>query len=459
MKKTLFTIFILLITLGSFAEGYSLFIKLPAFANREIILGKYIDDKVYPNDTLQLNQFGEGTFQGENKLEMGLYMLVFNAQPVIEFLLGKEQNIAFHQTDVGIEIAGSKPAAQFLNYQQLIRSANKEKDRLVRQISKATEAEKESITHQLDAIEDSLLQFMNTDIQNYKGSMYADFLNATKPFVYPEDLQFNLVSTEIQNTRYAYQRDHFMDEINFHNLGLINTPVFKSKLQFYLNKVLIQHPDSIVPAAMQLLKMDMDAAIFQYLSGYLLNYAQNSKLMGMDRLLVEVAEYSYLSGRAFWVNEAFLKELRIKVRMTKPNLIGKTAPELTLYNINNEFISLNDVDADYTILVFWEVDCGHCQIEMPKLKELLDIRDFSKDVKVFAVHTDNKYDQWLEAISKYNIEDWVNAYNKENATLFKIDYNVTQTPMLYVLDQHKTIISKNIGIEQVVDFIQRSSTL
>ena len=448
----------MLITFGSFAEGYSLFVQLPAFANREIILGKYIDTKVYPVDTIQLNRNGEGRFHNTEKLDLGLYMLVFNSQPVIEFLVGKEQNLEFHQTENGIELTGSKSAAQFLNYQALIRSANAEKNRLIKEVGKASKEDKAAIASKIDEIELRLVEFIENDLEQFKGTMYADFLNASKPFEYPLEISSNINDPQTQRARYLYQRDHFMDAINFSNPGLINTPVLKSKLQFYLNKVLIQHPDSIIPQAMKLLEQEkLDASMFKYLSGFLLNYAQESKIMGMDRLTVEVADFSYLSGKANWVDDEFMKELRIQIRMLRNNLIGQKAPEIILYNSENEMSSLYDVDADFTVLVFWEVDCGHCKIEIPKLKSTLDSISFPKTVQVFAVHTDNKYNQWLQAIDDNDLYNWTNVYNKDEATLFKIDYNVVQTPLIYVLDKEKKIIAKKLSVDQIVDFILHSS--
>ena len=39
---------------------------------------------------------------------------------------------------------------------------------------------------------------------------------------------------------------------------------------------------------------------------------------------------------------------------------------------------LSDVKADYTILVFWDVDCGHCQKEIPYSTQI-EIEEFKEE--------------------------------------------------------------------------------
>jgi len=38
-------------------------------------------------------------------------------------------------------------------------------------------------------------------------------------------------------------------------------------------------------------------------------------------------------------------------------------------NLAQVFVPLYGVKADYVALVFWDVDCGHCKTEIPKLIE------------------------------------------------------------------------------------------
>lgn len=448
----------MLITLGIYAQGYSLFVRFNSFANENLILGKYRTSKVFPVDTIKLNLHGGGVFSGREKLEEGLYIFVHNNAPVIEFLLGSDQQLEFTLNNNGINLNGSQASSRFLEYQQLIKNAGRYKNQLLKQIPKASDTEKEAISYQLDSLDEVIKAFIYQDIEQFKGTMYADFLNASKPFEYPENFNKKNLSPKQLKARYAYQRDHFLEPINFKNSGLTNTPVLKSKLDFYFKKVLIQHPDSIIPQAMKVLvQPDMDSIMFQFLSSYFLSFSQDSKLMGMDKLLVLVADHSYLSGKAYWATNSFLRELQIKVRMLRANLIGNKAPEIILPDQENNEVALSSIDAKYTIVAFWEIDCGHCQKEIPKLYQKLSNSRFADEVQVFAVHNDNKYDRWVKYLSDNKLDDWINVYNKNDEIGFKIDYNITQTPIFYLLNEHKIIVAKNLNIEQIMQFVEHSS--
>jgi len=55
---------------------------------------------------------------------------------------------------------------------------------------------------------------------------------------------------------------------------------------------------------------------------------------------------------------------------------AKNSEEMTkvFYNHIEEtkklFVTLDNVKANYTLLIFWDVDCSHCQKEIPKLLEV-----------------------------------------------------------------------------------------
>jgi len=55
-----------------------------------------------------------------------------------------------------------------------------------------------------------------------------------------------------------------------------------------------------------------------------------------------------------------------------------------MQTIDDKYISLHQVDADYTVLVFYEPHCGHCKKEVPKLME--HYRDSLKDLNVKILH-------------------------------------------------------------------------
>ena len=49
------------------------------------------------------------------------------------------------------------------------------------------------------------------------------------------------------------------------------------------------------------------------------------------------------------------------------NLIGMTAPDLTLESVDGNFYNLHEIGAKYTILIIYEPNCSHCKVFVPEL--------------------------------------------------------------------------------------------
>jgi thiol-disulfide isomerase/thioredoxin len=119
------------------------------------------------------------------------------------------------------------------------------------------------------------------------------------------------------------------------------------------------------------------------------------------------------------------------------------------------FKTLYQVNAKYTILVFWAVDCGHCQTEIPKLHEDLKALKGKIDFKVFAVQTkDDLYDSWRKFLIDKKLGDFIHVYDPVHLNNLKERFDIYSTPVIYVLDKDKKIKAKRLGAEQVVDMLK-----
>jgi thiol-disulfide isomerase/thioredoxin len=118
------------------------------------------------------------------------------------------------------------------------------------------------------------------------------------------------------------------------------------------------------------------------------------------------------------------------------------------------FNRLYSVTADYIVLVFWDVDCGHCQKEIPKLIKLYnELKQEKKDLKVYSVYTLHEGDKYLKYIADNGLQDWINVYDGAHINNVTVKYDVYSTPVIYILDKNKKIKAKRIGVEQVKDII------
>ena len=134
---------------------------------------------------------------------------------------------------------------------------------------------------------------------------------------------------------------------------------------------------------------------------------------------------------------------------------AKTSEEMTKIfyanapEIEKTFLKLHSVKAKYTILVFWDVDCSHCQVEIPKLIELYHqlLKD-NIDVKVFCVYTQQEFDKYKKYVDEKKL-DWINVYDGVHYNNLKDKYDIYSTPVIYILDKDKKIKAKRIDVDQI----------
>ena len=117
-------------------------------------------------------------------------------------------------------------------------------------------------------------------------------------------------------------------------------------------------------------------------------------------------------------------------------------------------VSMYGIKADWTVLVFWDVDCGHCKKEIPVISDTYHkLKKEGKKIEVFAVYTQHEYDKWKKFIKESNL-DWINVADAVHLNNLKEKYDIYSTPVIYLLDKNKVIKAKRIGAEQLEEVIR-----
>jgi peroxiredoxin len=185
--------------------------------------------------------------------------------------------------------------------------------------------------------------------------------------------------------------------------------------------------------------------------------------MGQDAIFVHLFEKYHSKGISTWLNEKQLTTISNRAYMLMSNLIGEKAADLDMVDSTGRASTLYQVKADYTILCFWDPTCGHCREEIPRLDSFYQVRWKKAGVKIYGVLSENEKAKWLEFIQHNNLKDWIHVYQAEESkkaeTLnkspgFRQLYDVTQTPIFYLLDKEKRIIAKKLSLQQMDDMLQ-----
>ena len=195
--------------------------------------------------------------------------------------------------------------------------------------------------------------------------------------------------------------------------------------------------------------------MFKFLVWYLTNWSETSNVMGFDKVFVHMVQTYYQTNQAYWANPTVVENLNKRAKKLDAILIGRSAPNMMMLDTNMMPQSLLSVKAKYTVVFFWDPECGHCKVESPKLKKFYDDNKAKYDLEVFAVCSDTNMVKMKEYIKKNNF-NWINVNGPRSVTPNYHDvYDIYSTPVIYLLDDKKIILAKRLLVDQLEKFIER----
>ena len=471
MKKHFFFFFLLFLSIPGFSQGFKVTLQSPGYSSGIAYLTYYLGNNLNIADSAAFNNDNIAIFKGEKKLPPGIYVIVFpGKQQRVEFLIDKEQVISIKADTTDLInktiITGSKENIPYLAYQKFVAV----KGKLLQEEKNAylnSHTRPDSLFHERN------YNNYNTQLNNYREnfiktqptSMLAVLLNAMKDPPFPPKAA---VTHQDSVNNYYFYRHHYWDGISFMDDRIIRTPFFMKKLERYYHEVLPQSADSIIKDVdYKLLLARSVPEMYKFLLNWLTDEYINPKYMGQDAVFVHLFEKYHSKGVSSWLNEKQMESISRRAYMLMANLIGDKGANLELIDSLGQPSPLYNVDADYTLLCFWDPNCGHCKEELPRIDSIYRASWKSHNVKIYAVLTEdekqNLKTEWVNYIKLHNLTDWVHVYQTkemEKAEIaaqkagFRQLYDVTITPTLYLLDKDKHIIGKKLTWQQLNDLLE-----
>ena len=292
--------------------------------------------------------------------------------------------------------------------------------------------------------------------------MMAALLNAMKDPPYPATPP---VTHQDSLDNYYYYKAHYWDGVTFMDERIIRTPFFLPKLERYFREVLPQSSDSIIKDADYKLLLARSAPeMYKFLLNWLTDEYINPKYMGQDAVFVHLFDKYHSKGVSDWLNEKQMETITRRAYMQMANLIGEKAANLEMVDTSGKPSPLYGLEAAYTIVIFWDPTCGHCKEELPRIDSIYRATWKKDHVKIYAVLSEEKEKTaWIKYINEHGLTAWTHVYQTKEAETadseakrpsFRQLYDVTQTPILYLLDNEKRIIGKKLTWSQLNDLLQ-----
>lgn len=439
----------------------------------DAILANYFGDKQYIQDSAKVDANGNFVFKTTEKRDAGIYIVQFPTGSTRKYfeviLLDGQMNFAVESdtTDMigKMKIIGSRENDIFLEHNLFLAKKSKEMEKLQADMKAAADA-KDSITEkkireQITGIDKEVKEYKRNFYKvKYPESFFAKVLRAMdEPDLLPYDqcprLPDGKIDSAWNNRNY---KEHYWDGFDFTDGRLLRTPVYHNKLKFYLEKITSPAPDSIIKAAHWIIeKARSDSDNFKYAVHYVTYTYEVSKVMGYDAIFVNMVETYHMKKQVWWLSESQLKKVIDRATKLKYSLLGASAVNVQLTDTSGVVRQLQYVNADYTILIFWEPTCGHCKKEIPVIKTYYDsLRAQGVSVEVYAINSEHDPIAWKKFV-KDNKLTWVNVMSSDPQLLanYKYYFDVYSTPTVYLLDKQKKIFAKRLDPKGIETFMNR----
>ena len=438
-----------------FAQGYEINIKIDGHEEKEAYLGYHYGEKQYIKDTVAISPDGYFQFKGDEALDPGVYLVIMPpTNQYFEFLIdGADQKFTLEtnkeKAAEEMKVKDSKDNSTWYQYLQYLsekipmqQKLHEEKAKLAKGDAKMGELEKK-----LDKLNGEVKKYHNDLINKSPKSLPAALIRPRLEIDMPE---FTGDEKEQQMQRYLFYKNHYFDHIDLGDERLLRSPFLFKRVNYYMEKLTPQHPDSLALSIDFILeKMEPAEQTFKYYLIYFLNKYAGSKVVGQDAVYVHLVDKYYKTGKAPWTDEEQLAKIIDNADRLKPVLIGTKARNIRTQDRNGSFHDLHKIDSKYTIVYFWAPDCGHCKKMTPHLIDA-NIKFASKGVKIMTIckPKSGEYKECWEYIDeKENMNKMLNTFDPSNRA--QIYYNIRSTPQMFILDENKEIIMKGIGADQL----------
>jgi len=514
MKKLLFSLSLIAAFALTNAQGYEITVKMKNYASDTLIIGHHFaESQLIPDDTVVTDKAGIGVFKSKTALPGGMYFLFFSSKQKVDFLLDKNQKFTIEgdAKDIykTIKFKGDLEYAAFAEYQilrgdvwQKSTDFNKER-KIADSLGNVTRVKE--IDAELKKLNEASKAGYDKLLADFPNSFMATFLRAA------QDVQVPAEITD-RTKQYEYYRYHFFDTFNISDARLLRTPIYQNKIDTYIDKLIPQHPDSlIVQVDFLISKSRTTKEMLRFMLVHLFNKYAGSQVVTAENVYVHIAQKYYLP-EADWSDPEFIKDLKEKVDKKSKCLVGGRAMDIKYQTVTvdslkidallkslklmkekgieieksgaddatknnakvqelskyyNQFHGeqkLSQSKAEYTILWFWTPDCSHCKKETPLFYDLYVQKELNKKnvqvVSIFLNKTDlngewDKFckttEEWLQFVENHDMKLWKNVWSPFDP--FRFNYDINSSPVLYILDKDFKIVTKRIGYEQAIELI------
>ena len=282
--------------------------------------------------------------------------------------------------------------------------------------------------------------FMVELLQRNPDLFAAQLIDANRSAIVPANLR--------GMQRLEYMKKHYFENAAIDDPELLYAPVYNRKIIEYLmlyrsqDYSFSEQEDAFIEAVdMIMANVSGDPDLRTFAVEYLLDGFQS---FGMERVETYIVD-TYVDETCT-TDAVELAQQRVEGYRKMEE--GQIAEDILIRSADQKMVRLSEVDADYTLVLFWATYCEHCTQMMPDLREWY-LNDRPDNVEVFAVSIDTSRTDW-ELFLQVVEMPWINTHEPMGwEGKSAADYNIYATPTMILLDRERRIIARPYTLREL----------
>lgn len=414
---------------------------------KSIYLTDYWGDNYFVLDTAFRNETGNYIFSSPQKnYQDGLYSIRFTKESRIDIIINQEDiiNIELCPHDIlhTIKVKQSKENEVYYNFIKqnvIFNTAIKTLETAINQYPKA-EGFYDSLTNKYLALQIERIQTIDKIVSLYPNYYASKIIGMSRtPII---DAKLN------SDEKIQVLRENFFYGINFNDESLLRSNIYPTKifdfLQLYADPNFSQEEfeEAMKIASSRLLTAcSQNEEVFSFVYDFLYDGFKSYKLDNMLNYLDE----NFVQQQC---NDSNKNRLQQRIDAFNAMVSGTKASLFAVRNQEGAIKELSEFTNEYVFIMFYASTCSHCSDVVKFLWDKYRTQKHQK-FEVVAVSLDNTERAWNKFLDD-NRFTWINTFSPQGFDGYVTSsYNVYTTPMIFVLNKDKNIISKPMNLKEL----------
>lgn len=403
-----------------------------------VVLALQKGEQIVLVDTLVRNEQGCFTYSAEETPDPGQYLFVQNNVRLFNFLISSKDSLQMrfhadmHEGRVyEVRVEESEENRAYLRFYRMLQ----EQYARMQKIMETSENQPHALP-QIIRLEATMREYTEFLSEQYEGTLLSIIAKNVFTPILPENSP----------------PEAYLGYIDFTDVRILNTAILPLRIKEYVQLLRAMKAEQILLHTDKLLQQDMHPLIKSYVVRHLFSLFYTSEVMGMENVAFHLAEEWLITDSLLHTEPELQREVETFIRFNRECLLGMTAPDLTLPDMNGKWHQIQAIQSTYTVLVFFEDNCPACSSKLLKLVAFSKEQDLPQ-IQFVAIYTGNNTSV-LEQYTSYFPNGWLTLWDPDMHSRFPEKFNILSTPKLFLLDREKTIIGRDIGTKTMKQIIK-----